>query len=180
MNLTLWETSPPQWRFICRCAYVLSALAREVVCTFYLSSFPLHPDDRGATVDVAIAAGTFTPWSRVYHPAARRQRVNVNWGCAVLTISARLPLRYKARVHKINQVALHFSCATCSICQASSSFQRVVTVHCLAALNLGTGAGADTGGCRGCIPPTRPKEVLTWHLISLKIIAKNIFVLHIT
>jgi len=27
-------------------------------------------------------------------------------------------------------------------------------------------------GCRGCIPPTRPKEVLTWHLISLKIIAK--------
>jgi len=29
-------------------------------------------------------------------------------------------------------------------------------------------------------PPTRPKEVLTWHLISLKIIAKNIFVLHIT
>jgi len=34
-------------------------------------------------------------------------------------------------------------------------------------------AGADTGrGCRGCIPPTRPKEVLTWHLISLKIIAK--------
>jgi len=28
--------------------------------------------------------------------------------------------------------------------------------------------------------PTRPKEVLTWHLISLKLIAKNIFVLHIT
>jgi len=27
-------------------------------------------------------------------------------------------------------------------------------------------------------PPTRPKEVLTPHLISLKIIAKNIFVLH--
>jgi len=36
------------------------------------------------------------------------------------------------------------------------------------------------GGCRGCITPTRPKEVLTWHLISLKINAKNIFVLHIT
>jgi len=29
--------------------------------------------------------------------------------------------------------------------------------------------GADTGGMH---PPTRPKEVLTWHLISLKIIAK--------
>jgi len=28
------------------------------------------------------------------------------------------------------------------------------------------------GGCRGCIPPTRPKEVLTWPLISLQIIAK--------
>jgi len=36
------------------------------------------------------------------------------------------------------------------------------------------------GGCRGYIPPTRPKEVLIWHLIWLKIIAKNIFVLHIT
>jgi len=36
------------------------------------------------------------------------------------------------------------------------------------------------GGCRGCTPPTRPKEVLTWHLTSLKLIAKNIFVLHIT
>jgi len=33
-------------------------------------------------------------------------------------------------------------------------------------------AGADTGGCRECIPLTRPKEVLTWHLISLKIIAR--------
>ena len=34
-------------------------------------------------------------------------------------------------------------------------------------------AGADTeGGCRGCVPPTSPKEVLTWHVISLKIIAK--------
>jgi len=33
--------------------------------------------------------------------------------------------------------------------------------------------GADTGGgCRGCIPSTRPKKVLTWHLISFKIIAK--------
>jgi len=38
-----------------------------------------------------------------------------------------------------------------------------------------TGAGADTGGMH---PPTRPKVVLTRHLISLKIIAKNIFVLH--
>jgi len=28
--------------------------------------------------------------------------------------------------------------------------------------------------------PTRPQEVLTWRLISLKIIAKNTFVLHIT
>jgi len=37
-----------------------------------------------------------------------------------------------------------------------------------------------SGGFRGCIPPTRPKKVLTWHLISLKIIAKSIFVLHIT
>jgi len=40
--------------------------------------------------------------------------------------------------------------------------------------------GADTGGVQGMHPLTRPKEVLTWHLISLKIIAKNIFVLHIT
>jgi len=41
--------------------------------------------------------------------------------------------------------------------------------------------GADTGGgLQGMHPPTRPKEVLTWHLISLKILAKNIFVLHIT
>jgi len=38
--------------------------------------------------------------------------------------------------------------------------------------------GADTVG--GMHLPTRPKEVLTRHLISLKIIAKNIFVLHIT
>jgi len=30
-------------------------------------------------------------------------------------------------------------------------------------------AGADTGGDAS---PTRPKKVLTWHLISLKIIAK--------
>jgi len=30
----------------------------------------------------------------------------------------------------------------------------------------------------GCIPPTRPKEELTWHLISLKIIAK--ILLHCT
>jgi len=37
--------------------------------------------------------------------------------------------------------------------------------------------GADTGGMH---PPTRPKQVLTWPLISLKIIAKSIFVLHIT
>jgi len=36
------------------------------------------------------------------------------------------------------------------------------------------------GGARDASLPTRPKEVLTWHLISLKIIAKNIFVLHIT
>ena len=43
-------------------------------------------------------------------------------------------------------------------------------------------SGADTGGgMQGMHPPlTRPKEALTWHLISLKIIAKNIFVLHIT
>jgi len=34
------------------------------------------------------------------------------------------------------------------------------------------------GRCRGCIPPTRPKEVLTRHLILLKVIAKNIFLLH--
>jgi len=40
-------------------------------------------------------------------------------------------------------------------------------------------AGVDTGGDAGyALPPTRPKEVLTRHLISLKIIAKNIFVLH--
>jgi len=39
--------------------------------------------------------------------------------------------------------------------------------------------GADTGGDAGdASPPTRPKEVLTQHLISLKIITKNIFVLH--
>ena len=31
---------------------------------------------------------------------------------------------------------------------------------------------ADTGGVQGMHPPTRPKEVLKWHLISLKIIAK--------
>jgi len=36
------------------------------------------------------------------------------------------------------------------------------------------------GECRGYIPPTRPKEVLTRHFVSLKIIAKNIFVLYIT
>jgi len=36
------------------------------------------------------------------------------------------------------------------------------------------------GRCRGYIPPTRRKEVLTWNLIWLKIIAKNTFVLHIT
>jgi len=41
-------------------------------------------------------------------------------------------------------------------------------------------SGADTGGVQGMHPPTRPKEVLTWRLISLKIIVKNIFVLHIT
>jgi len=28
------------------------------------------------------------------------------------------------------------------------------------------------GGMQGMHPPTRPKEVLTWHLISLQIIAK--------
>jgi len=28
------------------------------------------------------------------------------------------------------------------------------------------------GGMQGMYPPTRPKEVLTWYLISLKIIAK--------
>jgi len=32
--------------------------------------------------------------------------------------------------------------------------------------------GADTGGVQGMHPPTRPKEVLKWHLISFKIIAK--------
>jgi len=42
------------------------------------------------------------------------------------------------------------------------------------------GTGADTGGMQGMHPPTRPKEVLTWHSISLKLIAKHIFVLHIT
>ena len=36
------------------------------------------------------------------------------------------------------------------------------------------------GGMQGMHSPTRPKEVLTWHLISLKIIDKNIFVLRIT
>ena len=42
-------------------------------------------------------------------------------------------------------------------------------------------SGANTGeGTQGMHPPTRPIEVLTWHLISLKIIPKNIFVLHIT
>jgi len=41
-------------------------------------------------------------------------------------------------------------------------------------------SGSRRGHRGGCIPPTRPKEVLTWHLVSLKIIAKNIFVLHIT
>jgi len=38
--------------------------------------------------------------------------------------------------------------------------------------------GADTGGIQGMHPPTRPKDVLTRHLISLKINAKNDFVLH--
>ena len=48
-------------------------------------------------------------------------------------------------------------------------------------LNLWTQAGSDTrGGMQGMHPPTRPKKVLTWHLISLKIIAQNIFVLYIT
>jgi len=37
------------------------------------------------------------------------------------------------------------------------------------AKNVGGWAGADTGGMH---PPTRPKEVLIRHLISLKIIAK--------
>ena len=36
--------------------------------------------------------------------------------------------------------------------------------------------GADTGGdARDASPPTRPKEVLTWHLISLKSIAKMLW-----
>jgi len=35
-------------------------------------------------------------------------------------------------------------------------------------------------GYVGDASPTRTKKVLTWHLISLKIITKNIFVLHIT
>jgi len=33
---------------------------------------------------------------------------------------------------------------------------------------------------RGDASPTRPKKVLTWHLISLENLAKNIFALHIT
>jgi len=41
-------------------------------------------------------------------------------------------------------------------------------------------AGADTREMQGMHPPTRPKEVLTWHLISLKLIDKNIVVLYIT
>ena len=41
------------------------------------------------------------------------------------------------------------------------------------------GAGVDTGGMQGMHPLTRPKEVLTWHLISLKIIAKINFAPHI-
>jgi len=45
-------------------------------------------------------------------------------------------------------------------------------------MNLVTRRG-HRGGCRGCIHPTRPKEVLTRHLISLKLIAKNIFVLRV-
>jgi len=41
-------------------------------------------------------------------------------------------------------------------------------------LNIrGVCPGADTGVCvQGMHPPTRPKGVLTWHLISLKIIEK--------
>jgi len=33
-------------------------------------------------------------------------------------------------------------------------------------------------GVQGMHPPTRPKGVLTWHLISLKIIAKIFFTAH--
>jgi len=45
---------------------------------------------------------------------------------------------------------------------------------------VGRNQARTQGGCWGCILPTRPKEVLTWHLISLKSIAKKIFVPHIT
>jgi len=45
-------------------------------------------------------------------------------------------------------------------------------------LHHGSGQSRTQGGLQGMHPPTRPKEVLTRHLISLKIIAKNIFVLH--
>jgi len=45
----------------------------------------------------------------------------------------------------------------------------------------GQSPGVDTGGGHaGDASPTTPKEVLTWHLISGKIIAKNFFALHTT
>jgi len=50
----------------------------------------------------------------------------------------------------------------------------------LHAESWGLEPGADTGGMQGMDAPTRPKQVLTWHSISLKIIAKNFCVLFIT
>jgi len=46
---------------------------------------------------------------------------------------------------------------------------------CVYTMDQARTQGGDAGDAS---PTTRPKEVLTWHLISLKIIAKNI--LHCT
>jgi len=44
--------------------------------------------------------------------------------------------------------------------------------------NRGSRQARTQGAMQGMHPPNRPKEVLTWHLISLKIIAKIFFTAH--
>jgi len=50
----------------------------------------------------------------------------------------------------------------------------VISSKCFAEL----ATGADTGGDAGDASPTRPKEVLTWHLISLKALPKYFCTTH--
>jgi len=63
----------------------------------------------------------------------------------------------------------------------NSGIAHVLFTCSIELILLASSAGADTGwGMQGMHPPTRLEVVLTWHLISLKIITKNIFVLYIT